>query len=398
MYFDTRNKSDCSGCTTCMNSCPSTAIKMIEDEEGFYYPYIDDEKCIHCDLCRRVCSWEQPSFYNDKEPLAFAAVLSNKTERQRSTSGGLFYEIASWVISQNGIVYGAVFDEHLQLHHKAAETLGELQPMRGSKYIQSNLGDIFKSVKEKLETGRLCFFTGTGCQIAGLKSFLKKEYSNLITADLVCHGVPSQKLFNLHLDFLEDRYRDKVVGYQFRDNKRGRGCEICKFKSGRTLKKPSYELSPYLYSFMHSFTLRLSCYNCKYATLPRQGDITLADYWGIERFFPKFDRENGVSLVLLNNTKGKSIWDGIKTNCIIAESNLSDAVVYNGNINNTTSKPAIRDFIYKEIAQKGYARVASEEFRCPNYLWVSMVKKISNYRVIIAIHGLVRKIKSVVKG
>ncbi len=382
MYFDTKHKQDCSGCTACMNACPTAAITMQEDKEGFLYPKINEHTCINCGLCRKVCSWEHSKYDTDENPIVLASVLKDKTERQLSTSGGAFYAIAQWIINQGGVVYGAAFDENLQLHHIGVETKESLQILRGSKYLQSNLGSIFKDVERNLKAGRWCYFTGTGCQVAGLKAYLRKDYPTLVTSDLVCHGVPSQKLFNEHISYMENKYKDKVVSYQFRDYKKGGGCEICGFANRKPVIKPSYVLSPYLYSFMYGFTYRYSCYECRFAHVPRQGDITLADFWGIQYYYPDFDRSNGVSLLLLNTLKGKKMWEKIKDVCIFAFSNVDDASKYNGNLVCTSVKPSLRDNIYQKIDQKGYSYIVKTDFRVPHYFKLKVIHYLLGFKLI----------------
>ena len=376
MYFDSHNKAECSGCTACINACPVAALKMEPDEEGFCYPLIDYSICIGCGLCRKVCSWEHPQYNNDDNPVVLASVLKNKEERQHSTSGGAFYAIAEWIIRKGGVVYGAAFNDNLQLHHIAAENLEELQPIRGSKYLQSNLGLIFKDIERDLKSGRWCYFTGTGCQVAGLNAYLRKDYPTLVTSDIVCHGVPSQKLFDKHISYMEEKYNDKVVSYSFRDYKLGEGCEICVFENHKPVIKPSYMLSPYLYSFMYSYTYRYSCYECHFAQVPRQGDITLGDYWGVQYCLPKFDNSNGVSLLLVNTQKGKDIWELVKGKCNCVESKLADAAKNNGNIVHPSSKPSIRETIYKEIEKRGYSDVAKDEFRSKNHVKILIINYI----------------------
>ena len=384
MYFDSLEKNECSGCTACMNACPKAAITMQEDSEGFLYPHIDENTCIHCGLCQKVCSWEHPTYNNSSEPLTLASILQNKAERQRSTSGGVFYAIAKWIIEQNGVVYGAAFDEKLQLHHISADNLEDLQRLRGSKYIQSNLGHIFKEVRSQLEQGRWCYFTGTGCQVAGLKAYLHKDYEKLLCSDLVCHGVPSQKLFNEHIAYMEQKYHDNVVGYLFRDYKGGGVCETICFKDKEKVVNSSYELSPFLYSFMCGYTYRYSCYGCKFAKIPRQGDITLADYWGVQHYLPEFDKSCGVSLVLLNSSRGAEMWEKVKRTCVFNVSKIEEAAVYNLNLLQSSKKPEIRDLVYDDLFKKGYSYIARELFRPSNikYYWVKLKTNIVRMRIL----------------
>ena len=372
MYFNSNIKEECCGCTACKNVCPVSAIDMQEDIEGFKYPTINQDLCINCKLCEKVCPFEHIQKNDDRRAIVLAAMLKDEQQRQRSTSGGAFYAIAENVIKNGGKVYGAAFNEQLILNHIGVETLSDLELLRGSKYLQSDLKDIFKDVKENLNKGRICYFVGTGCQIAGLKAFLRKDYSNLITSDIVCHGVPSQKLFNYHLSYLGKRYHSSVVNYQFRDNKAWGVCEIATLKNGKIKKLPSYNLSPYLYSFMYGMTYRHSCYNCHYAKVPRIGDITLADFWGVEHCDFAIDVTHGVSLIMLNTLKGIKFWDSIKETLEYHESDILKASSYNKNVVQPSNKPETRDEIYQIIEAKGYEYVVKKYFRHPKFHYLKL--------------------------
>lgn len=373
MYFKTKNKSECCGCTACIHSCPVSAISFVEDEEGFLYPEINQDVCINCGLCERVCPFEHPDYRNDANPVVYASMLKDKAERKNSSSGGLFYALAKLTIERRGIVYGATLDNQLNVVHLGVENMSDLGILRGSKYVQSDLNKVFIDIRNNLKSERWVYFVGTGCQVAGLKSFLRKDYPTLITSDLVCHGVPSQKLFNTHIQYLEQRYHGKVYDYKFRDNAHWGGCEIFNLTNhkgnSRQIRNSSYELSPYLYSFMYAYTYRYSCYNCKFAKIPRQGDITLADYWECQSFFPSIDYSKGVSLILLNNNKGHEIWNLIKDDVESYTSTLEDGAKYNANLVHATKMPKIRESIYERIDKEGYLRIAETEFRSPKYVW-----------------------------
>lgn len=217
MYFKTSDKKECCGCTACLSVCPKQCITMQADEEGFLYPVINREVCIDCGLCEKVCPFEKPTYENSSSPQVYATYVKEESQRMQSTSGGLFYAIAQWVINQDGIVYGAAFDEHFKLHHIGVETLEELQPLRGSKYLQSDLQYTFGEIHHHLQNNRWVYFTGVGCQVAGLKAFLRKEYTTLVTSDLVCHGTPSQLMFDWHLDYLRQKEQGDITSYSFRD-------------------------------------------------------------------------------------------------------------------------------------------------------------------------------------
>lgn len=382
MYFQSNNKSECCACTACVNACPKSSISMVQDDEGFSYPIIDKASCIDCHLCESVCPVEHPDYSNAKEPDTYAVLLKDIEERKRSSSGGVFYAIASYVIEKGGIVVGSTMDEKHQVQHIAVDSKEELYRLRGSKYVQSSLeGGIFAIIKQTLQQDRWCYFVGTGCQVAGLKAYLRKKYSKLITSDLVCHGVPSQKLFDQHIVYLERKYHDRVVDYQFRNNKFWGVCEIVDFTTKKRITNPSYELSPFLYSFMYAMTYRYSCYDCKFACIPRQGDITLGDYWGVRNFFPSIDVNNGVSLVLVNTEQGKNVWEHVKNDCDYYQSTVVDGAKYNGNLIRPSEKPHVRDVIYQRIASIGYKRVAQSTFKSPNIWKIKLVYILRNSKM-----------------
>lgn len=399
MYFKTFEKAKCCACTACEHVCPTKSINFKFDNEGFKYPEIDKNTCVDCGLCEKVCPIENTYYTNHEQPLIYAAKLKDVEQVKRSTSGGIFYAIAKHIIEKGGAVYGAAFDKDLRLRHIRVENMAELDSLRGSKYIQSNLEDIFLDIKDQLTNHRWVYFVGTGCQVAGLKSFLKKDYETLLTSDLVCHGVPSQKMFDMHLQYLKEKYRAlKVVKYQFRDNERGIGSEIVDLVNVRGKKvrisNPSYEISPFLYSFMYSMTLRPSCYECPFARIPRQGDITLADYWGAKQFFPHLDISNGMSLVLLNNIYGIDVWNAIKHETINEIGNIDKAAEYNGNLLRPTFKPEIRNEIYDHIEKYGYNTTARTLFRSPNFWKIRFVNVLTNGPVLKHIYAFIVRVKN----
>lgn len=402
MFFDTNNKAECTACTACVSSCPKGCIDMTIDEEGFVFPIIDVQKCINCNLCRKICPVEYPDYLNTEQPDVFATLLKDKSQRVRSTSGGLFYAIARWVISQGGIVYGATLDRNNQVKHIGVENIEELEKLRGSKYVQSDLTGIFHQIRDYLNLNRCCYFVGTGCQVAGLKAFLRKEFKNLITSDVVCHGVPSQSLFDQHIQYLSRKYNGRITNYQFRDTKRWNGCEsfkVIKDKGNSFQRKiPTYYLTPYLYSFMYGMTFRYACYDCKFAKIPRQGDLTLADFWGVKDLFPKINARNGVSLILLNNSIGEKVWSEIKDECVSYRSNIEDCSRKNANLIMVSSMPPIRENIFQLIRQDGYDYVASHHFKSDKKykIWIIYILEsipiVSDiFKVMVKIFRIIRR-------
>lgn len=363
MFLKTNNLNECSGCAACYSICNHKAISMQTDDNGFLIPVRDNNLCTKCGLCEKVCPIEHPDYSYSLNPNAFAAY--DPKERRYSSSGGIFYTIAKYVIAQGGVVFGAAFDGDMQLRHIAVETIEGLELLRGSKYVQSNIGETFKDVAKQLKLNRLIYFTGTPCQIAGLKSFLRKPYDNLITSDLVCHGVPSQKLFDMHLKYLENRTGFKVDAYSFRDCRYWMIREKVHYTNGKETVVNDGNMSPYLYAFGLGYSYRECCFDCKFAKIPRQGDITLADYWGVGRFHPEIDDRGGVSMVLLNTAKGLYIWNKVKQNLVIKTSSLEACKTYNPNLVCSSKKPEQRKEFLRKLKNESYETLSSTILRCP---------------------------------
>lgn len=344
------DKENCCGCSSCTNICPSRAIKMCEDEEGFLYPNIDTKVCVNCNLCEVVCPVLNQT--KERKPLnIYAAKNRNEEVRMESSSGGIFTMLAEHVIQQGGIVFGAKFDECWKVIHNYTETAGGLAPLRGSKYIQSDLGRTYNDVKSFLENNRLVLFSGTPCQIRGLKLFLKKDYPNLFSVDFVCHGVPSPKVFNSYLTENITRKGNKISSIKFRDKRLG--WHLFSFTAGGTksiIHTASLQDDLFLKGFLHNLYLRPSCHACPSKSLKSGSEITLADYWGVEHVFPSFDDNKGVSLVMVNNTKGENLFKSIEP--IYIESNYNDALKGNPSIENSTKKSDNRDLFYN-LYRKG---------------------------------------------
>lgn len=392
MYLRTNNKYDCCGCSACEQICPKKCISLQTDLEGFYYPIKDSTFCIDCGLCEKVCPFtDNHNIIGNDNPDVFAAY--DKNNRNGSSSGGLFYTLAKYIIEEKkGWVFGAAFVDGFQLCHIGVNNIQDLEKLRGSKYLQSKMGCTYQKIKNLLKEDIYVLFVGTPCQVAGLKSFLRKEYQTLFTADLVCHGVPSQLMFDKHVKYLEKINKSKLSSYKFRYDDGWGVCEIADFAHPKKhIELPSYDLSPYLYSFMYAMTYRYSCYNCKFARIPREGDITLADYWGVKEFFPSIDVSKGVSLVLLNTPKAYGIWEMVKRNCEYYESNIANGAKYNKNLLCVSQEPTIRKTIYNKIEEQGYEKIAKTIFKSPRFLKIKILTFIKGYRIFSFILATVRK-------
>lgn len=324
-----KSKNECCGCTACMNICPKHAISMEEDEEGFLYPKVDKKLCVECGMCKKACAFQNG--YNIDSRLNNIEVYATKNKsdeiRKISSSGGMFYEIAKYVLDRNGVVYGVIFDDSFHAKHVRTDNIDGIKKMMGSKYSQSELETTYLNVKKDLLEGRKVLFTGTPCQIAGLNNFLQNiDKSNLLLIDIICHGAPSPKLFQEYIHFLEKIKGKKIKGYNHRTKKNGwvHTEEVIfddddndyKSRLSQTWKRIFYT----------DLALRPSCYNCKYTNTSRPGDITIGDFWGIELYDSEFADNKGVSLVIINTTKGKEIFDFISSNLIIKKRDIKEAV------------------------------------------------------------------------
>ncbi len=297
----------CTGCGVCFDICPKKCIEMVPDNEGFLYPYVDKKNCIQCNICKQVCpAFNKRSSKNvSEEQKSFVAWNKNIHIRNSSTSGGIFSALADKTISEGGVVVGAAFDDSYHLKHIVAHNSLEWVPMIGSKYLQSDTRGIFRQVKELLNNGVNVLFTGTACQIAGLHSFLDRDYDGLLTCEVICHGVPSPGLYKDYLLHLEKKIRCKVSDYQFRSKKYGwdKLAVSVKYANQKT-KTYRARYCPFHNWFGKHLSVRPSCFKCYYRGTNRDADITLGDFWGIENYLSDVDISSGVSVILTNTTKG----------------------------------------------------------------------------------------------
>lgn len=306
----------CTGCASCMNACPKDAILMKQDHRGFVHPVIDPEKCIECKLCERTCPLLVRTVpTNDIEPGTYAAWHCDKTVRKESSSGGAFSALAESILSMDGVVYGAAWESCRSVRHIRVTDIRELEKLRKSKYLPSEISYTLRRVKADLNGGRRVLFSGTPCQIAGLYSYLgKTDRSNLYTVDLICHGVPSPYVFNQYLNTLEGKYGKKIVNVNFRDKRIGVECNLLtSFElEDNTEKNEYFDDNSFYRSFVGNVTLRTACTKCPFNILPRRADISLADFRGLGamgRFDYKGSRHLGFTGLLVNNNHGRQLFD-----------------------------------------------------------------------------------------
>lgn len=356
----------CTGCRNCEQICPTHSIIMKADDEGFIVPIIDQTTCIDCSLCQKRCP-QNMVMDTSKSFSVYAFRYNNDKDLFTSASGGAFISFARYVVNQGGVVYGAAYvDDDLHVGHVKVNNVRNLYILQSSKYVQSNTYNTYNEVKQDLLGGRLVLYSGTPCQIAGLKAFLKSEYENLLTIDVICHGVPSPLLFEKYIQWMSSK-NSKIVKYDFRDKGAGWGLvykAITKYNS----KSLPGVLDPYYYHFLKGNTYRECCYKCKYSKPERISDITIGDYWGIEKEHPDFYSTKGVSCVLVNTDKGNKVFDNIRKKAFIIDSSFDKVARHNGNLLHPTERNVIRDHIYNGINEMPLNQFFSKNMNYPKPL------------------------------
>lgn len=322
-------KEFCCGCSACYDICPQSAIKMIEDNEGFYYPNIDSSKCVNCRLCEVICPTHN-RIRNLTKSEAFAAYYLKENIRLISSSGGIFSALADYVLTNNGVVYGAAFDANFEVYHSRVTDKSNLNKLRGSKYVQSNCTGIYKQCRNDLNDEKLVLFTGTPCQVEALKKFLIKEYENLITIDLACHGVPSRLVWRKYVKCISviNNLPIRNINFRVKDKSWKRYSIRFSFDDNTTyIKKINQE--PFMIGFLQNLYLRPSCYQCQFKSIERVSDITIADFWGVENNYPELDDDKGISLVIVHSNKGTNLLKAIKRSIFIKSVDLDCAIKNN---------------------------------------------------------------------
>lgn len=353
-YFDSKEKYKCYGCKACEQICPTISINMKSDNEGFWYPIIDKKRCIDCKLCLKVCPYNKKNYNKNtvEKPMVIAAINKNEDIRLESSSGGIFTSISNYIIDKGGVVFGVELNEDKKVVHTSINDKSEIYRFRGSKYVQSDINICYKQVKNLLEDGRLVLFTGTPCQIAGLNSFLRKDYLNLYTCDIVCHGVPSPKIFKDYVDIMEKKYKSNISELKFRD--KSNGWKICNLKIDfynlKQYKKDCTKDKYYTLFYSHRI-LRPSCHQCRFSSIKREADITLGDFWGIENHKPKMFDNKGTSLLLVNTEKGQELLDNIKKDIVFEECSIDEAM--QPNLKKPTKPSLDRKKFFEDYNKRG---------------------------------------------
>ena len=367
--IEIKDKSKCSGCHSCMNICPKNCIEMKVDQEGFWYPAVDKEKCIKCGLCEKRCP-----ILNDMNientPHAYACYNKDEEIRKESSSGGIFTLLASYIIDNGGIVYGAAFNQNFEVEHIEVTNKQNLSKLRGSKYVQSKLGNTYSKIKEHLNQNKLVYFSGTPCQIDGLLCFLNKKYDNLICQDIVCHGVPSPKIWKHYLKKFDLEKNAKI---SFRDKSTGWDSYSFSIKQDSNSFKELSSQNEYMKVFLKDLCLRPSCYDCHSKSLHRNSDITLADFWGIKEVCPEMYDNKGTSLVFINSDKGKKLFDKISNDIKYQEVDINDASKHNPSSFKSVNIPEKREEYMANIFNNQFDKYSKKYTKLPSLLRIKII-------------------------
>ena len=362
------DKSLCCGCTACAQICPKHCITMLPDEEGFLYPHVDTSLCIDCGLCEKVCPITGHNVQLYPPLNVFAGKNHNDEVRKSSSSGGAFSLLATKFIKEGGVVCGCAWDDNCIARHIIISDLQDLQKLQSSKYVQSSLDNIFASVKQLLKNKQRVLFSGTPCQIAGLKSYLNKSYDNLFTIDLLCHGVPSPALFESYKELMSKRFGSRVVWANCRNKDKSwkRLSMELKFANGKRYTKLC-QYDPYLALFLSNKSLRPICYSCKFACSNRVGDISVGDFWGLGKIHYDYDDDKGISMLLLNTDKGVQLFDLVKEKMDYMQKDLSTAIAGNKVLCQPTHMHVDRKDFYQTFINDGFEEASQRYASLPSY-------------------------------
>lgn len=368
----------CTGCFGCYNSCPHDAIEMKYSEEGFYVPKIND-KCTCCGICQEHCPVIKSPDNSEKfqQPIFYGGKSTDKDVLLNSSSGGLFPEIAKLILNNSGVVFGACLKEDLSLKHVKIENIDNLSRIMGSKYIQSGVGGSYKEVLKELKNGKKVLFSGTPCQISALNTFT--NHDNLYTIDLACHGVPSRILFDKYIEHREDKRGKKVKHVNFRDKGRGWNDFQMKitFDDGSVYEK-NHRLDPFFRAFLPNLCLMEACYECQFNEIPRPGDISLGDFWG--RPPGEIKDPNGVSVIVVNNKRGKEIITKLKDTGQIelCKTNFITATKRNPRLIGHDFKIlTVRENFIKDLKREDFEYLDKKYLKIPNKVIYKIKKTLS---------------------
>ena len=376
-------RNNCVGCASCLDACPSQSIQMKEDQEGFLYPIIDTETCINCGACQKVCPARQERVL--VSPQAVVAVTSkDNTLLRKSSSGGLFSLLVNAFLLQhpNAYVYGAALDEDFKVYHKYIRETGDLWQLCESKYVQSRC-QVYAEIRALLDAGEFVYFSGTLCQVAALRSFLSKEYDNLFTQGVLCHGVPSPGLWAQYVEQLKNQHDSPLTGLHFRDKEHGwEKYGFSAIYADGVKIMPKKEKLWYVDAYFSNFSLRPACYNCQYKFPNYYADIVIGDFWNVKQYCPDAYHEQGVSLAIIVSNRGAHVFDSIKEDMSVHYVTMENAIRSQRSIIEKVKAPRKRAAWWADIAKKSPQKVTKRYTR-PSLYRVVRAKAAKTYRNLI---------------
>ena len=366
----------CCGCAACSNACPKQCLEMLPNNDGFSYPIVDLAMCVDCGLCDKVCPVLHP--FSEKEPVTtIAAINKNDEVRRRSSSGGFFYALAELVISRNGVVFGASFDEHWNVCIDYTDNMEEVKNFQGAKYVQAEIGKSYIQVRTYLKEGRWVLYTGLPCQISGLKHYLNHDYENLITAECVCHSVPSPKVWRSYLNSVSEGRTIKDINFRNKDKGWSHyGYQmVINFENGESFKASSSNV--YIQGLVHNLTVRPSCAQCTAKNGRSRADYSMGDYWGVWDLQPKMDDNNGTSIVVVQTRKAVDLLSKLNVN--VESANLEGARKYNIGLDKSTPLHHKHEVFFRNIEKCPTEKLLSKYLNDTNQI-KSFIGTVANIR------------------
>lgn len=386
-------KIECCGCGACYNICPEEAISMKYDREGFLYPEIDEERCISCGKCRKACPSISGQYDHNPDPDCYVSMASDEV-RKDSSSGGMFTLFAEYVLAHGGAVCGAAYNQDFKVEHIIVNNKHDLEKLKKSKYVQSDTGRVYSETKEILKEGKPVLFCGCPCQVAGLRTFLGQEYENLYTIDLMCHGAPSPGLFAKYLKDNHGYKKIKYIGFRDKDFYGWSTEMTVKYEDG-TVYHNTRSLDPYYKAFLPLLSTRPHCGECKFSVVPRQGDITLADFWGVDKYDPKYNDKKGTSIMIINSPKGQDILERVRGKMLVCDQMPSDYIYKTGQpfdhcFKSHPARNRFMDLVQYQPIEKAYEYAVKRKFDVA----IMGVWSGCNYGSIMTYYALCRLVES----
>lgn len=342
---------DCTLCGSCRNACPVDAIRFSKAYLDFHYPEIDADRCVHCGQCEKACPLLASKGKPEAGyPIAFAAKSTDEAIRLRSSSGGVFYALASQMLQDGGFVCGAVFDERFHIRHIVSDKQEDLFRMMGSKYAQSDMGHCYREIKEKLRAGKKVLFSGCPCQVAGLRSYLGKDDPDLLLVELICHGIPSDQMLQAYIGMREKQYGAKLKRLEFRNKAKGwhNSSVRMEFENGKIYTEPM-TIDAFMQGYFRGISLKESCFSCQFRNFASGSDFTIGDFWGAEIETPDIDDNKGLSVVVSNSQKGTAFLEKASVSCIPIK--IEKILKYNQALVRSFDIGAQRTDFYKYVAE-----------------------------------------------